>query len=189
MVYPSYILAIEDDSDRALMMGLYENYNKLIYKKIGEQVKELDAWPDLNQTVWLNLIDHMDTLRALDRLRLLSYAIATTENLCLNYRRDKERHPTVNFDLSRYDRPDPTDGTEQKVMRMESRDELAKVWKKLDKQTQYLLRAKYQLNLPDKVIAKNLGIKQDSVRMYLTRAREKAYKLIEERRNKKSGMS
>lgn len=185
MVYPSYILAIEDDSDRALMMGLYENYNKLIYKKIGEQVKELDAWPDLNQTVWLNLIDHMDTLRTLDRPRLLSYTIATTENLCLNYRREKGLHPTVRYDERWCDRPDPADGTEQKLMRMESKDELAKVWSKLDKQTQYLLTAKYQLRLPDKVIAKRLGIKLDSVRKYLSRAREKAYQLIEERRNKK----
>ena len=56
---------------------------------------------------------------------------------------------------------------------------MAAVWDKLDPRSQYVLEARYILDKTDDEIADFLGIKPDSVRMALTRARKKAYDLME----------
>lgn len=54
-----------------------------------------------------------------------------------------------------------------------------RVWDKLDEQTRYLLNARYLMESSDAEIAAQLGISAGSVRTYLTRARRKAYELME----------
>lgn len=55
---------------------------------------------------------------------------------------------------------------------------LKSIWPKLDTRSQNLLEAKYILGKLDSDIAKELDIKEASVRMALSRARKKAYELI-----------
>ena len=55
---------------------------------------------------------------------------------------------------------------------------LKSIWPKLDNRSQNLLEAKYILGKLDSDIAKELDIKEASVRMALSRARKKAYELI-----------
>lgn len=65
-------------------------------------------------------------------------------------------------------------------MRLAYTDELehlSKVWPKLDWRSRYLLESHYILEKSPYEIA-NLGIKPDSVRMALTRARKAAYALL-----------
>lgn len=55
---------------------------------------------------------------------------------------------------------------------------LIRIWPLLTPRNQYILRAKYILEKSSAEIAHELGIKSDSVRMALTRARKEAYILI-----------
>ena len=60
------------------------------------------------------------------------------------------------------------------------RDTLLQIWPKLYPRAEYLLRAKYILEKKDVEIAADLGIRDESVRMALTCAREHALQLINE---------
>ncbi len=64
-------------------------------------------------------------------------------------------------------------------IRREELDCLARVWPRLDERSQYILEAYYILEMSTKEIGEELGIKPGSVRMALTRARQKAYELLQ----------
>ena len=65
-------------------------------------------------------------------------------------------------------------------------DALAQVWPRLDENTRWLLEARYILDYSDGELARELGVKPDSVRMALTRARRKARRLMESQHNEQS---
>lgn len=63
---------------------------------------------------------------------------------------------------------------------------LAQVWPRLDENTRWLLEARYILDYSDGELARELGVKPDSVRMALTRARRKARRLMESQHNEQN---
>ena len=65
-------------------------------------------------------------------------------------------------------------------------DALAQVWPRLDENTRWLLEARYILDYSDGELARELGVKPDSVRMALTRARRKARRLMESQHNEQN---
>ena len=65
-------------------------------------------------------------------------------------------------------------------------DTLAQVWPRLDENTRWLLEARYILDYSDGELARELGVKPDSVRMALTRARRKARRLMESQHNEQN---
>lgn len=65
-------------------------------------------------------------------------------------------------------------------------DVLAQVWPRLDENTRWLLEARYILDYSDGELARELGVKPDSVRMALTRARRKARRLMESQHNEQN---
>ena len=68
---------------------------------------------------------------------------------------------------------------EMKYIHEEDLRHMARIWKDLDSRSQYVLEARYILGKNDAEIAAALGLKPNSVRMVLTRARKKAYDLME----------
>lgn len=65
-------------------------------------------------------------------------------------------------------------------------DALAQVWPRLDENTRWLLEARYILDYSDGELARELGVKPDSVRMALTQARRKARRLMESQHNEQN---
>lgn len=59
-------------------------------------------------------------------------------------------------------------------------------WPRLDENTRWLLEARYILDYSDGELARELGVKPDSVRMALTRARRKARRLMESQHNEQN---
>lgn len=57
---------------------------------------------------------------------------------------------------------------------------------RLDENTRWLLEARYILDYSDGELARELGVKPDSVRMALTRARRKARRLMESQHNEQN---
>ena len=55
-----------------------------------------------------------------------------------------------------------------------------------DENTRWLLEARYILDYSDGELARELGVKPDSVRMALTRARRKARRLMESQHNEQN---
>ena len=172
---PICILAIRDDDDRAYMTRLFVKYQRLMYRTIYDILGDKWTKEDVLQTTLLRLIDHLDTLRRLEPEGLAG-DIAV---------RDSGRHPWLPLD-GEPEVPDERQEVEDRVLRRLELDALAQVWPRLDENTRWLLEARYILDYSDGELARELGVKPDSVRMALTRARRKARRLMESQHNEQN---
>lgn len=178
---PLCILAIEDDSDRAFMEGLFLAYNRLAYHEIHKIIGNDESAEDVLQDSFVKLIDKIPKLREMDRDHLLNYVITTARNTALKLLRDRNRHST--YSLDDYNEVPDRDGrmTEEWLIRNSEKNALASVWGQLDDRTRYLLENRYFLEKTMTEMAEELGVKPDSVRMALARARRTAYGLLQAR--------
>ena len=179
---PLCILAIEDESDRAFMTHLYQQYHSLMYQQIIQIVHDQWAAEDLMQETILKLIDKIDELKAKEPTKLVNYIISACKNRARNYIRDHNRHQNFSIDEC-LDVPDFTSAGREIEARLIRDDDfrcLTNVWDQLDERSRYILENYYILERPMSEIAQDLGIKPDSARMALTRARRAAYQLIDE---------
>ena len=177
---PYCILAIEDESDREFMTSLYYQYQKLMYSTVQKILRDQWKIDDAVQTALERLINKIPLLRTFDRIRLVSYIVATCKNTAYNLLRYDDRHETYTFDemIDSESTEENNLSIEDRLLLSEKLEYLAKVWNDLDQRSQYLLEARYILDKELSEIASDLGIKTESVRMALTRARKKAYGLI-----------
>ena len=179
---PLCILAIEDESERTFMTHLYQQYHRLMYQQIIQIVHDQWAAEDLMQETILKLIDKIDELKAKEPAKLVNYIISACKNRARHYIRDHSRHQ--DFSIDEYlDVPDLKSGGREIEARLIRNDDLrclVNVWSQLDERSRYILESYYILERPMSEIAQDLGIKPDSARMALTRARRAAYQLIDE---------
>ena len=125
------------------------------------------------------------SLRRLEPEGLAGYIAAACRHTAYNAVRDSSRHPWLPLD-GEPEVPDERQEVEDRVLRRLELDALAQVWPRLDENTRWLLEARYILDYSDGELARELGVKPDSVRMALTRARRKARRLIENQHSKEN---
>lgn len=179
---PYCILMIEDDDDRAFMEEIFLNYQRLMFDEIHKIVKEPWTVEDIMQSTLVKLIDKIALLRSRSRDQLVNYIISASKNTALNYVRDNATPSESPFEdyLNTSDSANDGHAIEQRLMKKDELDCLVRIWPKLDERTRHLLEGYYILGKPMTELAGELGIKPESIRMALTRARKKAYELLEE---------
>ena len=178
---PICILAIEDENDREFMTRVFNQYQWLMYNTVNQVVNDHWQTEDLVQATVEKLIDKLKKLKTMDEQHMVNYIITACKHTAYNEMRYRSRHPIFSID-EEWDTPDgiyTTHSMELKLIHEEDLQCMAAVWDKLDPRSQYVLEARYILDKTDDEIADFLGIKPDSVRMALTRARKKAYDLME----------
>lgn len=174
---PVIILAIEDEIDREFMAQLYLDHEKIMYAEMLKICDDRFAMDDVLQDSLIRLIDKIDVLRSLDKRKRINYIITTVRNQMRNYLRNQKQN--VPYSL------DEEDTSWQKTLaadldlddvlfRKDQINRLHRIWPQLSEQAQQLLEEKYILGLSNAEIAVNLGVKTESVRMMLTRARKEA---------------
>ena len=173
---PVCILSIEDESDREFMTRIYLQYENLMYATVLKYVKNQAQAEDIVHTVVVKLIEKVNTLRGLERDNLVNYIITACKNTTFNTFRRKDREISWDFDDRRGFNGDYT-AIEEFLIRREDTQRLSRLWDELDERTRYVLEARYFLDKEIAEIAADLGIKADSARMALTRARRKAIEL------------
>lgn len=186
---PLYILAIEDDDDREFMSQLYLSYNRLMYDEIIKIVHDSWVTDDLLQATIEKLINKVQELRNKDREHLVSYIIISCKNAARNYLRNQKRHPAFCLDeeADRLDTKNTQEGIEFRLISEEELNALVQIWSKLDERSRWILEMRYIQEKTTAEMASELGIKAGSVRMMLSRARNKAYSLAQEQLNSKKG--
>ncbi len=180
---PYCILVIEDDNDREFMSNLYLDYHKLMYEKVRAYTKDFYASEDIVQNVLVKLIDKIAELRTKSRGDLLGYILTACRNASLNYIRD---HGQIHDDIDIERLPESEELNQQHtaevlLIQREDMKRLSDIWAKLDERSVQLLEGYYLMGKSMSMLADELNIKPDSVRMYLTRARRKAGKLLREK--------
>lgn len=179
---PLIILAIESPDDRDFMINLYCKYNRLMYSTVIKIVADEWDTDDIMQSAIEKLIDKIPTLKTLGDPQLTNYIVKTCENTSYSHLRKQKRIVYLDDeDLDEYDGEisDP----ELWLLTKERLDCTNKAWGFLDQKTKQILTWKYMLHLSDAEIAEELGIQSSSVRMTLTRARQKFKNKIEELEN------
>ena len=179
---PYAIMVMTDESDRAFMTELFVNYHRLMYKSILRIVHDQWVTEDLLQATLVKLIDKVAELRKKDRDRLVNYIITACKNQARNYLRDKKRHPE--YPLEDYqeinDAENDQDSIEARLVAADELNRFADIWPRLDERSQHLLEGYYTLGKSTAELAQELGIKKDSVKMALHRARANAYALMQQ---------
>ena len=174
------ILEIEDPQDREFMESLYISYNRLMYSEIKKILKNDWDTEDVQQMVLIRLIGKISLLRTLDRNRLVNYIITASKNTAYNYIRDNKRAPEFSFDEAVDSFEDDVYISEDDhLMMVEALEDVGAAWRALDLRSRQLLEAKYILDETNEEIAREIGVRTSSVRMLLTRARNKLKEQVE----------
>jgi len=178
---PVCILAIADESDREFMERVFVQYQWLMYSTTEKIVKDHWSAEDVVQITVEKLIDKIEKLKTLDERRLAGYIVASCKHNAYNELRYRSRHPAFSIDED-WDSDagdDTVHSMEAALIHEDDLRRMVEIWDKLDDRSKYVLEARYILEKSDAEIAEVLGIRPNSVRMALTRARKQAYDLMQ----------
>lgn len=170
----------EEPGDRAFMLDLYERFERLMFSIARTYGREGDFPEEVVQESLVKLIGKVNLLRELSQKALAAYVAATTRNTAIDYIRARERRNTASLDDGAFSEQEaPLPPLDELMGDAERGKRLAAALKKLTEADRILLEGKYLLEYPDETLAKQLGCRPASIRAKLTRARRRAFKLLE----------
>lgn len=178
------ISAIENDVEREFITGIYNSYYKQMKKQAYKIVRNDEDAEELVQDAFVNLIDRIDVVMSVSPQKLPSYVMATIRNIAINRWKNnkKDLENTFSFDDEdiQFWIKDDNALPEDLYIRKEALIQLNQKLSLLPERDYLLLEAKYVLKLKDEDISKQFNIATQSVRIYVMRARRKAYSLLKE---------
>lgn len=172
---PLVIQLIENNDDREYMQWLYEEHHRLMLSTAWKYSSEQFEVEDIVSDSIVALIRRIDQLRNMERNALRLYIVSTVRNTAINhFRKDK----AINMHVLRVENEiiDQIVTQEEIERKIVLHDELLttiKVIHTLPHNEQIVLRMKCLDGLSNADIAKATGLAQESIRKYLSRARQK----------------
>lgn len=172
----------ENQSDRAFMLELYQQFFRLMFFTARKCHLQQDACEEVVQESLVKLIQKVSLLREMPKPVLVSYIVSTTRNTAFDYsgRQRKQDACVGSLDDETFSAclespiPPPDDQMESE----ELREHLSAVLDEISNDDRVLLEGKYILQYSDATLAMMLHCKTSSIRMKLTRARRRALNLI-----------
>lgn len=161
------------------MERLFYQYERLLLNEIRKLVRKQEV-EDIFQTTVEKLIVHVRVLRTKERDAMVNYMISTAKNTAVSFLRKQSRERTFLFEDNDAFDPEDFTGVEHKVFTTLDLECLAKAWERLDEKSRLLLEGRYILEKTTAELAEDFQVKESSIRMMLTRARNKAYKLLKD---------
>lgn len=173
---PIIIAAIESPEDRDLMTKFYEDHHARMY---SEARKHLDKEEDVEDIVYealVKIIEKIDTFRTLETWQQVRYARTAVRNLAYIFLKRSNYFSMVSFDDIEYEIASNYGMSAETVVEKQQFERYIRlVWKDLKHEDRMLLEQKYILHWKDSELAEGLGIKPQSVRMKLTRAKRNLF--------------
>ena len=183
---PIAILAISSNDERDFMTRLYLDYYALMRKHAYAILNTSQDVDDVVNDACIKLIDKIGILKTLDCYALTAYVVFTIRSVTIDLVRRREtrkKHGFFGKDEDMMDMlSDLDDGSDvaQLVIDSETAKDAVKRLSQLNERDRAILEYKYVLDMSDQEIAPLLGIKPQSVRQYLMRARRNAMKVLRE---------
>lgn len=177
---PVIISAIENAEDRDLMTEFYNKYNARMYAEAWKHLSVPEDVEDIVLEAFAKIIDKMETFRTLAPGQRVQYAVTTVRNLSYILTKRKSLYTMVSFETMDYE-IQATDSTETAVEQKLMQQHVAEIWGELELDDRRLLEQKYILKWSDIELAEALGIKTQSVRMRLTRAKRNVMKQLQKK--------
>jgi len=175
---PTFILAIENDDDRAFIEHIYKKYYNLMYSKAYDILQNRDCVDDVINNACIKLILKIHKLRTFNCCVLTSYIVYTVKSAAIDYVR-KENISSSWIDNETTDvLPDDVDTPEEIFIEKERIEKLLKALERLPEKQRLILQLKYFLEMNDKELSEVFNISPHSVRAYVSRARRMLYKIM-----------
>lgn len=175
--------AAGNGGDREFMLKLYQEYRGLMFSTAEKFISDPDEREDVVQDSLERLLRHADALHWKDRPVQAAYVVQTVRNTAINHlrKRDLERRH-IGFTGEDEGLPEPDALTLEELMDIRERGaHMREILAELSETDRLLLTDKYILGYSDAELAEELGVKPNSIRMMLTRARRRAIIAIKER--------
>ena len=157
--------------EQAFLEGVYGRMKPLLHKLILSQGASEHEAEDILQEAFLRLWQKVETLRELPEKKCFNYVYTTVRNTAMTYLGRKTRQGTQPLDENI---PAPAGkGPEEYYLSLEKEETFRRAMERLDESSRQLLLLRYVLEEDDKEIALRFGVKPDSLRMMVSRARAK----------------
>lgn len=178
---PTFILAIENDDDRAFIEHIYKKYYNLMYSKAYDILQNRDCVDDVINNACIKLIPKIQKLRTFNCCVLASYIVYTVRSAAIDYmRKENIASSWLSIDDETQDNiPEDKDTPDELFIEKEKIERLLKALERLPEKQRLILQLKYFCDMSDKEIAEVFNISPHSIRAYLSRARKVLYKIIE----------
>lgn len=171
---PTVIMAMPSEADRDFMEWLYKQHYRLMFSTAWKIFRDKATVEDIVSDSCLALMKKLPLLRSIERNKLSVYIVSTVRNTALNYY-DKQKRTNIYIvtgENVEVDSKADKLNLEEKVL---LEDEVERVWKaimQLPEKEQQILRMKYAMEMSDDEIADKVGLSVNSIRKYVSRARE-----------------
>ena len=179
LMMPGVILAMMPGEDREYMEYLFYKYRKVMEKAAKSIFREPADVEDMVSESCERMIKNIDKLRDRKESELGRYIAAIVTHTCIShYNRCKSKNNTLQ--IRGYDLLLREEGTsvERKVeLREQVKAVLQALYTLPEKQCE-VMRLKFFYELKDEEIAQIVGLSVDSVRKYVSRARDKIGPII-----------
>ncbi|TAH75096.1 MAG: sigma-70 family RNA polymerase sigma factor [Anaerolineaceae bacterium] len=175
-------LAIENESDREFISGLYIQYYPIMKKKAYEITRDINVTDDIIHDAFIKLIDKIPSLRSLSCYKQTSYIVSTIKNIAIDHVRKSNTKADKQFMGEEDDMAESIEDTamtaEEAYIVREDSEDLGELMCKLSERDRDLLYNKYIFELSNKEISVLMDIPINNLRQYLVRARKRALNLL-----------
>ena len=173
------IASIECPADRDLMEDYYEKHIKLLFSEAHKHLSNPQDIEDIVSEALTRIIGKMDVFRTLTAGQRIRYGIVTVRNLCYTHMRKNNQPFMLSLD-DICELPD-SETPESMAEHREQEQQMREILASLDQDDRMLLEQKHILCWTDQEIAELYGVKTDSIRTKVSRARHNLLVQIEAR--------
>ena len=156
--------------EQAFLEGVYSRMKTLLHKLILSQGATESEAEDILKEAFLRLWQKVETLIELPERKCFNYVYTTVSNTTLSHLSRKARQPVLPLEENV---PAPAKGPEEYYLSLEKEQIFRRALEKLDDNSRQLLLLRYVLEEDDKQIAMRFGVRPESLRMMVSRARAK----------------
>ena len=157
--------------EQAFLERVYSRMKPLLHRLILSQGATESEAEDILQESFLRLWQKVEYLQGLPEKRCFNYVYTTVRNTALSHLRRSSQHGTQSLDEN-ISAP-AGKGPEEYYLSLEKEQLFRRAMERLDAGSREVLLMRYVLEEDDKQIAQRFGVKPDSVRMMVSRARTK----------------
>lgn len=183
MLYPIVLVAISNTENRAFMMRLYEENYRVMYAQAYDILHNRQDVEDAISDACVALIRNISKLTRMERPVLRAYVVSTVRNTSLNIRKRRSKEwdravydPELAFDVITDDKAT----VDAKMLLDEEVAQVKQAILRLSETEQRVVTMKYYEGIENEEIGQRLGVKSESVRKCLLRARRHIIEIIEE---------
>lgn len=180
-MFPIIMCAIESPTDHDIILDYFQKNKMLLYAEARKYFSNQEDVEDIVYESLVRIMDHMEKFRSLLPQERVQYSRAVVRNLSYIYLKRQSRFTMVPFeDVDTYLAVEESQLPENIVFKQTQLAQIRQIWSKMPVEDRLLLEQKYVLEWSDKDLAATLGIKPQSVRMRLTRAKRNIIQLLKD---------